>query len=123
MNRSKAFCVVLLALGLQVIASTANAWDSPFSSWWYPSGSLYVSESAPYFALHPPVYYSYVVRRPYGYSPFPYPPEVLTPEQPQPSPVMRNPFVVGVAVSADDAGERPQVPQRMNNPFVIKADR
>jgi hypothetical protein len=34
----------------------------------------------PYFALHPPVYYSYPVPRPYGYSPFAYPPGVMTPE-------------------------------------------
>jgi hypothetical protein len=34
----------------------------------------------PYFALHPPVYYSEPVPRTYGYSPFAYPPEVMTPE-------------------------------------------
>jgi hypothetical protein len=34
----------------------------------------------PYFALHPPVYYSCPVPRTYGYSPFAYPPGVMTPE-------------------------------------------
>jgi hypothetical protein len=34
----------------------------------------------PYFALHPPVYYSYPVPRTYGYSPFAYPGYVMTPE-------------------------------------------
>src|SRR5436305_2234169 len=34
----------------------------------------------PYFALHPPVYYSYPVPRTYGYSPFAYGPEVMTPD-------------------------------------------
>jgi hypothetical protein len=34
----------------------------------------------PFYALHPPVYYSYPVARPYGYSPFAYPPGVMTPE-------------------------------------------
>jgi hypothetical protein len=34
----------------------------------------------PYFALHPPVYYSYPVPRSYGYSPFAYPGIVATPE-------------------------------------------
>jgi len=34
----------------------------------------------PFYALHPPVYYSYPVPRTYGYSPFAYPPNVLTPE-------------------------------------------
>ena len=37
-------------------------------------------DNVPYFALHPPVYYSHVVPRPYGYSPFAYPPSVMTPE-------------------------------------------
>ena len=32
---------------------------------------------APYFAMHPPVYYSYPVAYPYGYSPFPNPPGVV----------------------------------------------
>jgi hypothetical protein len=34
----------------------------------------------PFYALHPPVYYSYPVPRTYGYSPFAYPPYVMTPE-------------------------------------------
>ena len=34
----------------------------------------------PYFALHPPVYYSYPVPRTYGYSPFAYPGHVRTPD-------------------------------------------
>jgi hypothetical protein len=34
----------------------------------------------PYFALHPPVYYSCPVPRSYGYSPYAYPPCVQTPE-------------------------------------------
>jgi hypothetical protein len=34
----------------------------------------------PYFALHPPVYYSEPVPRAYGWSPFAYPPGTMTPE-------------------------------------------
>src|SRR3970040_1649331 len=34
----------------------------------------------PPFAASPPVYYSYPVPRTYGYSPFAYPPHVMTPE-------------------------------------------
>jgi hypothetical protein len=51
----------------------------------------------PYFALHPPVYYSYPVPRTYGYSPFAYPPHVMTPEfagAPQPLEII-NPHVEG----------------------------
>jgi len=51
----------------------------------------------PYYALYPPVYYSFPVARPYGYSPFAYPPGVMTPEVPQSqievSPIIYNPFV------------------------------
>lgn len=34
----------------------------------------------PYYAAHPPVYYSHIVARPYGYSPYPYVPGVVTPD-------------------------------------------
>jgi len=48
----------------------------------------------PYFALHPPVYYSQPVARPYGYSPFAYPPGTVTPEPAEPkSELTINPYV------------------------------
>src|SRR5262245_12087464 len=50
----------------------------------------------PYYALYPPVYYSYPVPRTYGYSPFAYPPGTMTPEVIQPAqaaPVIYNPYV------------------------------
>jgi hypothetical protein len=37
------------------------------------------NDHIPYFALHPPVYYSFPVARTYGYSPFANPPSVMTP--------------------------------------------
>jgi hypothetical protein len=40
----------------------------------------------PYFALHPPVYYSRPVPRTYGYSPFAYPGIIATPEIVEPTP-------------------------------------
>jgi len=49
----------------------------------------------PYFALHPPVYYSEPVPRTYGYSPFAYPPGTMTPEivgEAQPV-TINNPYV------------------------------
>jgi hypothetical protein len=54
-----------------------------------------LDDNLPYFALHPPVYYSHVVPRPYGYSPFAYLPNVLTPEVvPHIEPVtIMNPYV------------------------------
>ena len=37
-------------------------------------------QELPFYAKFPPVYYSYPVARPYGYSPFAYPPGIMTPE-------------------------------------------
>lgn len=48
----------------------------------------------PYFALHPPVYYSQPVARSYGYSPFAYPGSVQTPEVvPVAAKLLQNPHV------------------------------
>ncbi len=41
----------------------------------------------PYFAEHPPVYYSVPVARTYGYSPYAYLPTVMTPDAPAPEPI------------------------------------
>src|SRR5437870_3480881 len=46
----------------------------------YPFYAQYGHEHIPYFALHPPVYYSEPVARTYGYSPFAYPFGSPTPE-------------------------------------------
>lgn len=48
----------------------------------YDVGRLYrvLAQNVPYYAAFPPVYYSAPVPRPYGYSPFAYPPGVMTPE-------------------------------------------
>ena len=59
----------------------------------------------PYFALHPPVYYSEPVPRTYGYSPFAYPPGVMTPEivgEPQPV-TINNPYVPAAKPASTDA--------------------
>jgi hypothetical protein len=45
----------------------------------YGNTGLYF-ERIPYYALYPPVYYSYPVARTYGYSPFAYPPGTMTPQ-------------------------------------------
>ncbi|HEX4415634.1 MAG TPA: hypothetical protein VH107_18520 [Lacipirellulaceae bacterium] len=84
----------------------------------------------PYFALHPPVYYSEPVPRTYGYSPFAYPPGVMTPEVCGPQPVtINNPYVP----SASPAGTQKSVnsdrsaatsfpiqPLVVDNPYVTQ---
>src|SRR3954470_23644902 len=63
----------------------------------------------PYFALHPPVYYSQPVPRTYGYSPFAYPPGVMTPEiacAPQPV-TINNPYVPSTPPTAVPGNSNP----------------
>lgn len=76
------------------------------------------TEPPPYYALFPPVYYSLPVARPYGYSPFAYPPGTMTPE---PARVVAkevlNPFVPRRPVSKP-AVRTASAPQELINPFV-----
>lgn len=92
-------------------------------SMWYPGMwyNVYSTESIPYYQLHPPVYYSQPVPRAYGWSPFAYPPGVLTPEvvetaAPQ---VQANPFVPKSSVSEDDERVAGTQPLRITNPFAV----
>jgi hypothetical protein len=106
-------------------APTARACDGFGYGWGY--GMMYQSMAyrVPYFAAFPPVYYSYPVPRTYGYSPFAYPPHVMTPDVVLPSPqVFSNPYVpvepVTPAKPPQDratATERPG-PLVVVNPFV-----
>jgi hypothetical protein len=81
----------------------------------------------PYFALHPPVYYSEPVPRTYGYSPFAYPPGVMTPDimvAPQPV-TINNPYVPTKtpAATTDRSAAANQAPEPLViiNPFVSPA--
>lgn len=76
------------------------------------------SSPPPYYAIFPPVYYSYPVGRPYGYSPFAYPPGYITPEgEPIQAKEIANPFVPRKPASktADRTAAAPKV---ILNPFV-----
>lgn len=118
--KAKIFAMALAAavLGCAGGARQAVAWDGFYGGGWlYPGYNLYASDTVPYFALHPPVYYSRPVARPYGYSPFPYPPYVMTPDPKMRTPVLiRNPYV-----SAVEPGEGPQ-PLRIVNPYVTAVE-
>ena len=73
----------------------------------------------PYYALFPPVYYSYPVARPYGYSPFAYPPGTVTPEAPQKAvaPVEYINPLVPQPVKAD-GDKTASAPRMYLNPYV-----
>ncbi len=99
----------------------AQGWGFGGGGYWYggPWYNAYGLDNMPYYALHPPVYYSYPVPRTYGYSPFAYPPTVRTPDlkfyRPQ---TVRNPYMRGSEAStSSDDNMASTGPLRMRNPF------
>jgi hypothetical protein len=101
--------------------------------WGWDIADLYrqLYQNLPYFALHPPVYYSYPVPRTYGYSPFAYGPEIMTPDVVEESkPVtIDNPYVplkkAGPveAKSSDRSASITSTPEPLviTNPYVTPA--
>ena len=128
MNRLLA-CTLIVGLAL-ALGAACPAWAGD-GGHYYPGPYNYglnyqavVPESIPYFSQFPPVYYSHPVPRPYGWSPYAYPPGVLTPE-PEPVPtVTLNPFVPRGPDSkrlkkpADNVTAQPAL--RIVNPFVVQ---
>jgi hypothetical protein len=125
MIAKKAAFVVAASAALWFTQNSANA---QYGGWcglspWYTG---YTSEYVPYYAMHPPVYYSYPVPRPYGYSPFAYPPGVLTPEilgEPTGPQEIINPHVVPKEKPTSTTNKTTKtlqgpVPQVVINPFV-----
>lgn len=74
----------------------------------------------PYFSLHPPVHYSDVVRRTYGYSPFAYPGTFETPGIVGPPAEVVNPHVEP-KVQAESTNHLAATPIVVRNPFVGRA--
>jgi hypothetical protein len=76
--------ILLVLVAASSAASGARAQCAGYGGGWgaWDVGRLYgvLSQNVPHFAAFPPVYYSYPVPRTYGYSPFAYPPGVMTPE-------------------------------------------
>jgi len=124
----KAGMVLVLGLAVSLLSRAAQAQPWPALNWGYGWGwpySVYTLDSIPYFSLHPPVYYSYPVARPYGYSPFAYPPGVMTPQREPTQPqVLYNPHVsAGGARQPETKREAVRTasrPQRVVNPYVTQ---
>lgn len=89
------------------------------------SQSALFASDIPYYALHPPVYYSYPVARTYGDSPFAYPPgssasqAYSTPAQPQ---TIKNEYIEESS-SIDNQQYQTHTPLRISNPFVEQSDK
>ena len=142
----RALIGTLIVLG---ISGRATAAPGPYSyygglfPWCYPARNYYVQQRPPYFAQYPPVYYSYPVKRPYGMSPFAWPPiyhgeiarglvdrapsgPAAPPERKSPK-LIRNRFVSG-ATLPDTATSTPRAetlakPLRIVNPYVVQTER
>jgi hypothetical protein len=90
----------------------------------YGASNIYTAEHVPYFALHPPVYYSYPVSRPYGWSPFPHAPSPYAAQRPRPAVrvaqplTIRNPYVVGAAAAGEASMSGQPLP--IVNPHVAQ---
>jgi hypothetical protein len=98
-------------------------------------GRLYgvLADNVPHYAAFPPVYYSYPVPRTYGYSPFAYPPGVMTPEVEFVEPLaIDNPYFSGstevesaeaaeAAVDQTTAAPATAGPLVIVNPYVAPA--
>lgn len=105
-----------------------------FGGWggYWGVGDLYrvLADNVPYYAAFPPVYYSRPVARTYGYSPFAYPPGVMTPEVECAPLAIENPYFEGsVPVDAPAAeptrvdqttrADKPVEPLMVVNPYVV----
>lgn len=100
-----------------------------YGGWWtgLPYGFAQQQQELPYFSKYPPVYYSHPVPRPYGYSPFAYPPGYTTPE-PQQAPApsdIENPFVPQQQTkptSDRTAASTGPTPKVILNPYVDQVE-
>jgi hypothetical protein len=131
-------CGVLLAASLQASQASAQIGIGPgaYGLGFYNFNSNHNggNDRIPYYALYPPVYYSYPVPRTYGYSPFAYPPGTITPAAPPRVAAVDyiNPFVqetggngaapapapVGKAEAVDPTAS---LPRMYYNPYVQTA--
>ncbi len=127
--------VAAVAAGAALVAETASAQDVQvrhymsdygMGSWERPYASSRIP-TPPYFALHPPVYYSYPVPRTYGYTPWAYPSYVMTPEiqAPVEPAVFDNPYVEQdaqrAAATKSASVKMTSAPEVIENPHVKQA--
>lgn len=122
MPLKKLSLIIAVALGA---ASTSQAQAQVWGG--YNSGffgglpySVYVLDAVPYYALHPPVYYSHIVPRPYGYSPYAYPPGIMTPDRVPGTPqVINNPHAKSsLKPGKSDDRVAAVEPKTILNPYV-----
>ncbi len=117
--------IAVAAVALAASATTASAQCGGCDGGYgWGIGALYNSleYKVPYFAAHPPVYYSQPVPRTYGYSPFAYPPNVMTPEVVEPVAALEiaNPFVPSsIKQTAEPSDQTVESSPAQPEPLVI----
>jgi len=123
--------VVVLAVGAADRAVAYGGYGGGYGGWYGAAGlgAYYANpyspsdRRVPYFAEHPPVYYSYPVARTYGYSPYASPPTYTVPEVRAEPVIIENPHVKAKPTSTkveDRAADhrRPVEPLVIYNPYV-----
>ena len=84
--------------------------------------NLYDNERVvPHFMLYPPVYYSIPVPRTYGWSPFAYPPGMMTPEI-APQPLRIDNSQAPQKTSAATSDRVAKAPLAIDNPYVARVN-
>jgi len=126
MNAKKtllAAAVVAVILGSCGAVLADNGQVGPYYHGYYAWAlppSIYVNDYIPYYAAHPPVYYSYPVPRPYGFSPYAYPPGTMTPEPKAEAPVtIQNEFFRPGDVHKPAKDQTAAAPRQIVNPYVL----
>lgn len=135
MNLRRVLLLAAMMTGTLAAADRASAQCGAYGMGGYgywDIGRLYsvLADNVPYYAAFPPVYYSHPVPRTYGYSPFAYPPGVMTPEVEVATPVaIENPYfrkaeeatVEAAAAAEDQTASTPKAsaPLMVINPYVV----
>ncbi len=126
MRPRRLFLLGAALLALAPGSASAHGWlGNGYSvAWvgWWPAPRMSTQDYIPYFAKHPPVYYSRPIARPYGYVPYSY-----FPETPASQAVVAPPAVVRNHYVAEDASlssvEAPSpAPLKIINPFATGFD-
>ncbi len=122
MSKCQMACTLVLSAvlgcGLGDIASACGGYYGGFGC----AGYITTDRQIPYFAKHPPVYYSYVVPRTYGYSPYAYRANVRTPNPRRSHPlVLRNHHIrKGSKAVADEMTDKTASKTRPVEPPVVE---
>jgi hypothetical protein len=104
MNLRRTLLAAAMLVGIGMTAGRADAQCGGFGGYggwggYWGVGQMYqvLADNVPYYAAFPPVYYSAPVPRTYGYSPFAYPPGVMTPDVECAPLAIENPYFQGSA--------------------------